>query len=222
MEYAFISDDLKQCHNFVYCKDYLQDAIYSSINDKAIKIYGFSYDRKKPLPKEKTRIAIGDKKKDLTGLIPNMVGFLNQFSEKISLDKNTATAVEPPKEFSKGVFVIEGDPTWMISPPMISLYSLLIRVGLSAPEGDFMDIIKKTIEGAIKPYQENDKRYLQSAMPGIDRILKHGYRKIFYVKAKDNYPDTLAVGTIHGVCGIVGLGNGGSSSHMPHWHKELK
>ena len=43
LEFAFVSDNYEQCHNFILCKDFLQDIVYSNINEKTINIFNDLY-----------------------------------------------------------------------------------------------------------------------------------------------------------------------------------
>jgi hypothetical protein len=109
----------------------------------------------------------------------------------------------------------------MLSPPMLSLYTLLLRVGFCHTQGeDYAETIKKITGGTVPPYQSNDKSQLSSAQQGIERILKYGYAKIFFKDPKKNYP-AIATSNMHHHTGICSFSGGASKSHVGHWHRDL-
>ncbi len=169
--------------------------------------------------------------KDFAKKIEGVVDFINQFEKRVHLIRTTAYECEPtPKKWGKtgGVWMFEGSGRWALSPAMISLYTLLLRCGFSHKTGtDFDETCKGIIDGKIKTIGGKGTRYsgcyddgyLRDAQPGINLILKHGYRKVFYKEAKDNFPSKLAVGTMHDCCGIVGFSEKKVKGTMPYWFR---
>ena len=43
LEFSFVSDEYEQCHEFLFCKDFLQTIIFSNIRNKPINIFNFMY-----------------------------------------------------------------------------------------------------------------------------------------------------------------------------------
>jgi len=225
LEYCFISRDWKQCCPMVYCKDFLQDAIQATYHEKSVSIYGFTYNPQtcEPLYMRRTRMALGNASDSgFSDKIPNVMDFLHQFEKKLRLVRSKARQVEnPPKRYKSGVWVIESSNRWILSPPMLSLYTLLLRVGFCHTKGeDFAETIKKIIAGKISPYQSNDKKQLSQAKDGIDKILKFGYAKIFFKNPKKNYP-AITTSSMHNHTGICSFTSGASMSHVQHWHRDL-
>jgi len=109
----------------------------------------------------------------------------------------------------------------MLSPPMLSMYSLLLRVGFCHKKGKpYTDTIKRIVKGEVKPYQREDAGQLEEAKSGIDRIMKYGYARIFYNDPKKNYPnkDTYSIHDCSGICAFAS----GESKHISkHWHRKL-
>lgn len=226
LEYCFVSDDNKQVCSFVLCKDYLQDALLATHNDKQARVYGFGYDPKKDLPlcMTQTRLALANSSdNDFMDKIPHLLDFLNQIERKLHLLRTVVYQVKnPPKKYEKcSVILLHGSNRWMLSPPMISLYTLLIRVGFRhTKDKPFEETIKGVAGGKIAPYQTNDAHYLKSAEQGIDLILKHGYARIFYKEPKRNFPN-IDVNTMHNNFGIVGFAAGSTKGHVKYWHRNL-
>lgn len=115
----------------------------------------------------------------------------------------------------------------MKSPPMISLYTLLIRVGmtheLGQPWHETFKKIQKDKSGGY--YNKTDNSFAEQTQKGLDRILKYGDRKIFHRDIGRNYPATyksgvaVSVFTIHDSFGILGFSNGSTKNEFPHWHR---
>lgn len=226
LEFCFVSDDMRQCHTFVFCKDFLQDAIQGYLHNKKATIYGFSYDPTSSpgLCTKRTRIALANRNDDnFGGKMDGMVDFVNQFAKKLKLKRtHVFEAIDVPSKYSKcGIFLTDGSPRWMNSPPLISMYSLLLRVGCAHTKGhDYMETIKGLLDGKVKQYQTNDVVQLQNAMSGIEKILDVGYRKFFYIDSEKNYPENAATSTMHNSCGIGGFSSGYSRGVCKYWHRK--
>lgn len=109
---------------------------------------------------------------------------------------------------------------------MISLYSLLIRIGfLHELNDNFLNTLEKIKIGALKPYQKFDKKWLMEAQIGMEKIFVLGDRKIFSRNIKDNYPKEMLIDTVHNRLGIMGFANDVISKKynapvlIPDWHK---
>lgn len=213
-EMAPLSEKGEQCIPFAYCKDYIQDVIWGTINKKSISIYGLDYDpTKNPLiDLEHLRLAVREKstdKKDFFKQCQQALNFLNWFEEKLKM--------EPSKLFktrSSGVFVFVADKNWMHAPPLISLYSLLLRMGMTYEGGD-----------ALKHFQEGpflrsgDKAFGKSVMPVLEKKLFVKSREELFAKEQaKNYPADANSHCIHSSSGISAFANSGiSSSVSKHW-----
>ena len=226
LEYCFISRDWRQCCPFVYCKDFLQDAILACHYGKAVNIYGFNYNPAtcEPIYMDRTRIALANSSdKDFSNKIPAVVDFMNQIEQQLKMVRtHTRSCANPPRKYSNGVFILDSSNRWMLSPPMMSMYSLLVRISFCHTKGEcFAETIKKIIGGNVAAYQNNDQSQLASAEEGINKILKYGYAHVFHRDPKKNYPD-VNTGTIHNSTGIVSFSTGVSRSIVPHWHRNLE
>lgn len=239
LEYAFMSEDYIQIHQFVWCKDFMQDVIYASVNKKRVDIYGFSFDPKTapPLYWGKTRLLLNSYKDANFGskVFGGLRDFLHQIETRLKMELTVfEQAANPHPRYRKsGVFIVDGDPRWMQSPPMISLYTLLLRVGLvHTKKTPFSDTIKKVRDGEIKPYygpkgrhNDNDQTVLQKSEKGLARILKYGDRELFHPEVEDNFPaktpggSCTSVFSVHDNFGMVGFSSNNTASHFPHWHR---
>lgn len=225
---------LAQATPFVLCKDYFQDAVNAQLNNKPQSVYGFSYDPSvnPPVMVDRIRLAVGNAADTtLSEKIPNIIDLLNQAERKLKLIRSKAFIPEtsyPKYENKGGTFIIEGSIKWMLAPPMISLYTLLTRLGLTHTVGkDFWESLKDITENKTAVYTSgtsgsNDVGYLKTAMPTIKRIFEYGYGKIFYLNAKDNYPNNVSIERLHNSFGIVGLAQSSCTTEMPYWGKDPK
>jgi hypothetical protein len=226
LEFAFVSEDFKQCCPFVLCKDYLQDAIYNQIYKTKKKIFGFQYDPSKesPVCLSKAQLVIANSTdRKLRQKIPACLDFLNQIEKKLKINKTKIRECEsPPNKYSAGgVWFFEGSKRWLASPPMISLYTLLIRVGFTHVEGkNYWSTIEDICARKIPPYQYEDFERLKGSIKGIERILDQGDRKIFSSDFKVNYPKGLKINTLHNNLGICAFSEGATKKHVPYWHKD--
>lgn len=227
LEFCLLSGEEKQATKFVYCKDYFQDALMGIHNGKAIgPIFGFSYDPVKDVPicLESTRMAIGNSSDaKFSDKIPTMVEFVNAIEKDLHLVRTVASKISnPPDRYKKsGCYHLVSSARWQLSPPMISLFTLLIRIGFCHRAGTtYQETIDNIINGKRKPYQRDDQMLLESAKSGIDKILKHGYAKIFYSDPKRNFP-SVSVGTMHSSFGIVGFSQANTKQYCKYWHRDL-
>lgn len=219
-----------QASHFVLCKDFFQDAIQGYLLNEKKGCFGFFYDPKTDpaICMETTRIAVGNAlNKNFANKIPAVLDFLNKFEKKIHLKRTKVWECEPcPEKYKSGVFLFEGSSKWMISPPMISLYTLLIRVGFvhdleKSYDKTIQDLTTKKIKllGEGRTSGCYDPDYLKNAEEGIERILKEGYNKIFYKDMKKNYSKKIPMSTMHDNCGIVGFSKKTPKSVIPYWFK---
>lgn len=242
MEFAYVSEDYKQVHQLVWCKDFMQDTIFGYLNNAQFEIYGFEYDPAKnpAICKDKTRIMVCNWRDQQfeQKLLVNCKEFLHGIEKKLKMKKTIfEKCVNPPPIYRRsGVFIIEGSRRWMIAPPMISLYTLLIRVGMIHPVGqDVEETLNQVRNQTLNPYNwkpdrttkwgeihdDNDSDNLQNGWDGLNTILRIGDRKIFHRSIKENYRNNVGIYTIHDDCGLGGFSNGYTEDNFPHWHREV-
>lgn len=214
LQYAFVSKDNKQCHDLVYCKDFLHDCVQATLHGSTASIHSFQYSPKEqpPIDLETTRIALANQQdKEFRGKIPAILDFVNQVNKELHLKSSVALeASNPLKGYEAGgVFVIEGSARWMNAPPMLSMYTLFLRAAAVHKVGTpWRDTMKLIVSGKTKPYQTNDASWLAEAQEGIDRILRLGYRKIFFIDNGKNYPAGADIDTMHEYGGICAFATG--------------
>lgn len=230
LEYALVSNDYQQCNEFVWCKDFLQDIIQAAIQKRVANIYHFLYDpRISPPPcLDRVRLIVAnDKDKKFREKIPGCLDFINQVEASMGMKRSFARECwSPPEKYEKGgVWMFEGSRRWIIAPPMLSLYTLLLRVGfVHTPGKSFRKTIEAVKVGLIKPYQNNDRDQLRTAEPAIEKIMRVGDRKVFYRDMRDNYPSHIDIETMHNEMGIAAFAfqmeqrAKGERVPIPYWH----
>tara|TARA_Y100000034_G_scaffold120815_1_gene164211 strand:+ start:254 stop:1069 length:816 start_codon:yes stop_codon:yes gene_type:complete len=243
LEFAFLSADYRQVHQLVWCKDFLQDAVYAQINQKPIEIYGFSFNPATcpPVSMDRTRLMVTSFKDTNFGskICNNCREFLHQIEDHLKMSKTVVEkcAKTPPTYRKSGVWILDSSKRWMKSPPMMSLFTLLIRIGLVHRLGDsFEKTLNRIKYGKVKPYNwrpkaydgskhDNDQNFLRAGKRGFDAVMTHGDRKIFHKNIQDNYPQNNREGRpfstyiLHDDCGIVGFSQGTTKKEFPHWHR---
>ena len=225
LEYAFISADYKQCCPFVLCKDFLHDAVYNRVHGTKKSIYGYHCSTKEghpPIDLDKTRMVLANSSdRKMREKIPNCLEFMHQIEKELKMSLTTAReCLTPPAKYAAGgVWLFESTKRWLAAPPMVSLYSLLVRVGFSHPIGTpFRTTIDKIISYDIKPYQYEDRGRLVGSKSGLYYIIKNGDRKVFYAEVKKNYP-RVRIGTLHNDLGIMGFSRCSTKDIIPYWHR---
>ncbi len=224
VEFSFASPNDIQVSPFAYCKDYLQDAVHGFLTKKTSTIFGFTYDPKKhePIALNKTKLLVTNSIDfEFSNKIVNCLDFLNQIEKHLKIRKTKAEECDnvPLQYLRSGIWLFEGSKRWINSPPMLSLYTLLIRLGFGHTIGTpFEKTIDGICSGAIKPYQKIDVGRLKKCKSGIKKILRLGDREIFDSKIKNNYPRTVLTRTMHNTMGIVGFSSGRTKSYVPSWH----
>lgn len=195
LQYAFLNGD-KQCTPFVYCKEFLLDAVCATVNKTKTSVFGFDYDPNIDVPVDLTQSCIllrNRQDKDFDSRIQNLTKFLNQFETTLEFNPSTLEQIEN----LKSVYLLKSDPKWLNSLPLVSMLTLLIRVGMVYHSGAAIKHCKRMIDLKVFPYQEKDVGHLTKAWPGILKVLE--------TKAKclENYYPKVNQYLIHEYGGIV-------------------
>lgn len=231
LEFCFLSSKNEQVHQFATCKDFLHDAVFGHITKKPINVWNFKYNAGSDLPlsTRKMRMLITTCK-ETTGKsnligprLEGMLDFMHQLEDVLKIKTKTAAYVceDPPANYKTGVWLLESNARWLRTPVMVSLYSLMVRVGLGHKAGvPYNDTLQAIIKNSLNPYESKDKSQLQSSIKGIELILKSGDKVVFPGTLKDNFPDGLGAQEMHNYCGIVAFSSGNLDKRLP-YNKEL-
>lgn len=121
---------LKQIHQFIKCRDFLGDALFATHHGKQFGIYGFRFDGSKiKVDTEKTILLIR-----YNGLekLQNGLNLLNYLERKAHWKKSRIIDLGA-KDGSCPIYLALGSKKWVSSPQLISLYTLLLRLGAVMP-----------------------------------------------------------------------------------------
>lgn len=160
---SFVSENLEQCHPWVLCKDYLTDALWATFNTERAHIYGFEYDPSEmPLISlDPVRIIVRNKQlndDEFDRRIQNCCKFINLVDVKLKFNLSEIEKVE----FSQGgnVWMFTLDKRWIHAPPLISMLSLFMRVGMfyngKSRLHDAIRMFKKGVEAGRRPEPQRD------------------------------------------------------------------
>ena len=241
LEFAMLSNGYEQLNQLVWCKDFMQDLIWSYVNNQVIDIYGFHYDPRNSASPSIKRLKLlvtnykdanfGDKIKN------NVLPLLHSVEDRLKMSKTILEKCKTaPATYKKaGVWILDSSKRWLKSPPMLSFFTLLVRIGLVHNSTDSLEeTLKKIEEGKIQSYYDaknRDKEMISKATSGIKDILKYSDRKIFPSKIQLNYSSKyidnvsdgsfskMTVYNIHDRCGLVGFSRGTTRQYFPDWHK---
>lgn len=230
LEFALVSNKFEQCHPFVWCKDFLHDVIYADLHDKVVEIYRFKYNPQidPRVCRNETRLLVTNQRDSKLSIkIDNVLDFVNQIEEVLHFPKTKVRkCINSPQEYKHGVFLFQGSKRWQNSPPLLSLYSLLIRIGFSHQIGtNFNTTISLLKEGHLKPYQTKDSKWIAEVEPALHKIIRLGDRKIFYRNIKFNYPQNFLIDHIHNSLGIMAFARdmrqkaAGQPVQVAYWHR---
>ena len=234
-EFAFMSRPkgekvYEQATTFVYCKDFLHDAIWAHVNKTKVGIFGFKYDyaTDKPLVMTRTALALRNtqyqKEPDkFHEQREACIEFLQGADRLLGFSPTQIYQVP----YDQGpCWLILGDRRWQRAPTMISLYTLFIRIGFFHTRGEeILQTIQRAEKGEIKIGDDikyagsRDCSYIKQARKGIEVILKHGI-DVFHRTIKENYPKDVNTHTLHDGFGIVNFTQGRPKKFMPHWYRE--
>lgn len=230
LEFALVSEDNAQCHPFVLCKDFLHDVAHSCIHGYPLDIYRFRYD---PATQptccfKQTKVLFSNSKDwSLERRIAGLKDFVNQIETSLRMKASVVRKCKsPPATYKKsGVFMIQSSRRWMASPPMLSLLTLLVRVGLAHRQGDhYKATVRAIIKGELAPYQKKDRKWLRLVEPVLHKVIRIGDRRLFHGDLASNYPN-LPIEDVHNSLGVVGLASDmiaarlGREVLVPHWHR---
>ena len=227
LEYAFVSRNFKQVCPFVYCKDFLHDALQGHLFGVRRKIHGFLYDphKHKPIYTEHLRLIIAcSRDRHFGDRMPSMLDFLHQIEDSLGIKRTTVReCADPPEKYKAGgIWLLEGHKRWMMAPPMLSMYTLMLRIGLVHTIGDEADLSMLKVQvGVVRGYGRYDKGQMKGAQKGVDRILRLGDQRIFSNDMKKNYSLAIPLDYLHDYMGIVGFSRRHTRHYMSDWHKEL-
>lgn len=176
-------DDYETVQPISPCKDYLNDVVYAEHTDKPISAYGLHCKGKQGLFNKQAYLVISicpfkyDHSYNTTTMLDDIARldkyhkyleeFINYFEEALGVDMESNTMITKVED---NLFLVELPTIWTESTYMISLYSLLLRVGQFYNNRDInpMEYLE-----TFKDFQP-DISLIKSALPKLKLILANG------------------------------------------------
>ena len=197
--FAFVTKQYKMCHQWVYCRDFLQDAVRVALTNVPCDIYGFKYDpvKDRKLDLSATRMAVSNISKEQAFLALKILRLFETDAEIYKL--STLELMEEPE-----VVVFTSASDWMNNPFTISLYTFLIRLGY---RGLVFDTKEEFIAECTRIMEDrshncdNDAEYMRSA----NRILWKVLPKRSYLSWEEVDYSGYDIHYFHNTSGIVSL-----------------
>ncbi len=227
IKFAFISsksNGYKQCNDLTKCRDFLPDIIKAHLNKNSVSIWGmeYKYGKYPKIDTTTTRLAVYD---DTVHKYPNKfqkdlefsISLINQFEKSMGL--NSLSTVEKALNTDKQLWVFTGPNFWMKAPYLISLYTMLIRLGAKRKyliehgydttiinDESVVNMFKWLILN-YKPQKDNDIEYLNKITNKLFIIVSNTKRLFFSRRVWYNkYRDVnITTKNFHNNTGIVSL-----------------
>ena len=189
--FAFMSEDgvITQSHSWVQCRDFLHDAVAGELYGYDVKIWGFNFNReinpkRNRVCTDKTMLMISRKGIKIPDSFENKLGrallYINHYEDILGLPNSKITKL--PKntvdDGYKHVWLLEGPKFWISAPYLISLLTLLLRIGEKLPESKVINDPSTVFEQIAfdKKYPEytsdNDINYLRKCYNKIDTVVR--------------------------------------------------
>jgi len=223
--YAFINKNSKgeydACHPWVKCRDFLHDVVRTNITGKGFCIYGLRYsmDKNPPIDLNKMRIIV--KCEDKAGKSPTDDKFaedmkyaltlLNHFEKYAGVSLSTLKYVKVDNH-EGSVAMFTGSYIWVRSPFLVSMYTLLIRLGPRRIEfKDKADLEKKfyAISRQTQVQGDNEVQYMKTLHNKLHIVIEN--RNQLFNKSgmfHDIYDKKHDISSFHNNCGILSLVKG--------------
>lgn len=209
----------KACHEWVKCRDFLQDAVRTQLTGNACSIYGFKFDSKvnPPVDTCKMRMLVSKysfNENELLHFREKMtfaLSLINHFEKLAKISLTHLQEVNVKDSVKKMVFLFTGSKIWVQSPFLISMYTLLIRLGdkelkfknaIELKE-KFKDLSNSDDNGKTT---DNDARYLKILWDKLHKIIEN--RAKLFTKEEgvhDIYWKNVSTSNFHNNTGIWSL-----------------
>lgn len=215
--FALESDtELRQVHDFIKCRDFFNEALVATQigGIDSPSIFGFSYPAKKyPIDLETTRLIL--KGTRFNEMLKNLQ-LLNKFERELDLEQTTITAI-PDSEH----YYLTGDKVWLVSAPMISFYTHILRCIYQYDHDaeNFVDFMTKCSE------QTGNAAKYQKSINEMDWVLLISRAHDIFPKGTLPLPEMSAiksVSTVHNYTGIVSWAKDGMYEQYKDSYKKFK
>lgn len=210
------ADDSGLIYNACACKEYILDyTYYTVLGDKAKNPYG----KCKAASLDEVKLFVGA----YTEHLPKTLDLLHQVEDALGIPLSVAYKI-------RADLIYVGHKRWLIAPPMLSLYGLIIRSSRFHKIGDtYRQAFDKFWAEGFRATSYTDFGIWTGGKPFVTNLLKWGDQRIFGTDIKRNWPEIKSVAPyvpnknicIHGR-GVQATGTGQMKADMPHWYEHEK
>ena len=138
----------KQCHQWVHCKDFLNDVVAATVNTcSPFSIYGLRVPTI-PISLKTCALLLKEEEPQMYS-VKAAIEFVNIVNDLVGFNKTRVNSKVLP------FYKTRGDKRWLHDPRLLSLYTLLLRLGLTY-DGSGEEFIAKIINSQIKTRYEPD------------------------------------------------------------------
>jgi hypothetical protein len=194
-QFAFVTKTYKMCHQWVNCRDFLQDAVRVALTGKPCDIYGFKYELEKDrkLDLNWTRMAVRNISKEQAFSALKILNLFEADAEIYHL-----SILELTDEPLTVLFT--SSPDWMDSPFTVSLYTFLIRLGFRDLSFDTKEEFITECSKVMRDH-DNDAEYMKAAKNIIWKVLP----KRSFISWKEVDYSGYDIAYFHNTSGVVSL-----------------
>jgi hypothetical protein len=220
IQFAFVTPSglkgvkAKQCHDWILCRDFLNDAALAQHVNSHKGIYGFNYfpGVNPPIDFKNMRILVRKRERDIKleeteQFIESALKIINHFEVESAIKPKTKVRRVRNIE---GTFLFIGSNEWMDSPFMISLYTFLIRLGARKPIFKTREELAAKLEAISNEHSERgdtDINYLKSTRLYLYDIIAKRKEYSFIKPDGKILMSEYTIETFHNSSGIVSLTN---------------
>lgn len=233
LQYSMASEDAAdgaadQVMPFAFCREYLTDIVYSGLHNQPVNSYGLVIPAPPRPATTRTRLLLSNPKEPADVFLAravNAVDFVAHYEGLMDLPPSELVPCDSPPPKTGAVVMFDGSNLWQSSPPMLSLYSLLIRIGMvhRSDERTPEDTMRLVVSKTVKSYQVNDAEQARFALRVIDWLAgKPGFRTLLGTSQAKNFPNRLTVDDLHTRSGVVSYSHGTTARYYPEWEDRLK
>jgi hypothetical protein len=204
----------KQCHEWILCRDFLNDAALAQHVNSHKGIYGFNFypGTNPPVDFKNMRVLVRKRERDIKleeteQFIESALKIVNHFEVECGIKPKTKVRRVSNIE---GTFLFIGSSEWMDSPFMISLYTFLIRLGTRKPVFETKEELAAKLEAISKePHDRGDTdiNYLKSTRLYLYDIITNRKKYSFVKPDGSILMSEYQIETFHNSTGIVALTN---------------
>jgi hypothetical protein len=169
------------------CKEYTLQYTYSTLRDSTPGVY-----------LEEVRMAVHG----IYKYAEQSLDLLHQVEKELKIEPLSFVNTNKANTW----LIFRGHKDWFISPPMLSLYGLLIRTG------QYHTIGQSVFETIEKSTGRDSSIWVNGAKEGLNFIIKHGFKKVFGSTKSQQSDNWTYGGSLTHDSGIKTFGSGKHSS----------